>query len=81
MRAPFVPQLNSITDTSYFPTEDLENVPDAPAVAAQRQQKTHSRAEGSKENLPFIGYTYKRLWVLSQFLLMRSDYLTRKNAL
>jgi protein-serine/threonine kinase len=27
--SPHVPQLRSITDTSYFPTEDLEAVPDA----------------------------------------------------
>ena len=27
-RAPFIPQLTSITDTSYFPTEELSNVPE-----------------------------------------------------
>lgn len=30
MESPFVPVLTSITDTSYFPTEDLEKVPDHP---------------------------------------------------
>lgn len=30
IEAPFVPVLNSITDTSYFPTEDLEQIPDQP---------------------------------------------------
>lgn len=30
MESPFVPNLNSITDTSYFPTEDLDRVPDYP---------------------------------------------------
>lgn len=30
MESPFVPVLNSITDTSYFPTEDLDRVPDYP---------------------------------------------------
>ena len=28
-RAPFTPTLKSITDTSYFPMEDLEDVPEA----------------------------------------------------
>ncbi|CAG8474867.1 11277_t:CDS:2 [Racocetra fulgida] len=30
IEAPFVPNLKSITDTSYFPTEDLEKIPDTP---------------------------------------------------
>jgi protein-serine/threonine kinase len=41
-----VPHLRSITDTSYFPTEDLENVPDQPADAD---------ASGAKD-LAFLGY-------------------------
>ena len=28
--APFIPRLKSITDTSYFPTDELEQVPDEP---------------------------------------------------
>lgn len=44
--APFVPHLRSITDTSYFPTEDLENVPDQP---------TGADATGAKD-LAFLGY-------------------------
>jgi hypothetical protein len=44
--APFVPHLRSITDTSYFPTEDLENVPDQPAGAD---------TSGNKD-LAFLGY-------------------------
>ncbi|KAK9481239.1 kinase-like domain-containing protein [Lipomyces japonicus] len=73
--APFIPNLSSITDTSYFPTEDLENVPDAPGIlaanaAAKEQVQQANGDELAKENLPFIGYTYSRF-----------DYLTRKNAL
>lgn len=30
--AAHVPQLQSITDTSYFPTEDLDQVPDMPSM-------------------------------------------------
>ncbi|KAF8897557.1 kinase-like protein [Infundibulicybe gibba] len=48
--APFVPHLRSITDTSYFPTEDLEQVPeDAPADSSE-----------AGKDLAFLGYTFKR---------------------
>ncbi|EJD53736.1 AGC/NDR protein kinase [Auricularia subglabra TFB-10046 SS5] len=53
--APFVPHLRSITDTSYFPTEDLENVPEQPANAD---------TSGAKD-LAFLGYTFKRFAVSS----------------
>lgn len=46
IEAPFVPHLRSITDTSYFPTEDLENVPEQPAGAD---------TTGAKD-LAFLGY-------------------------
>ena len=44
--APFVPHLRSITDTSYFPTEDLEAVPDQPVGAD---------TDGSNKDLAFLG--------------------------
>lgn len=62
VNAPFKPQLKSITDTSYFPTEDLENIPDAPAIAAVRAHEDGNCAPYADDiGLPFIGYTYKRL--------------------
>ncbi len=45
--APFVPHLRSITDTSYFPTDELENVPDQPPGA--------DTSPANKE-LAFLGY-------------------------
>jgi len=45
--APFVPRLRSITDTSYFPTDDLEQVPDEPAGAD---------STGANKDLAFLGY-------------------------
>jgi protein-serine/threonine kinase len=52
LRAPFVPKLSSITDTTYFPTEDLEQVPEQPEPQA---------APGSDhKDLAFVGYTFKR---------------------
>ncbi|KAK3844720.1 MAG: putative serine/threonine-protein kinase orb6 [Linnemannia gamsii] len=68
MESPFVPVLNSITDTSYFPTEDLDRVPDYP-----EQHATDYMApdENSKQkDLAFVGYTFKRF-----------ESLTKRNAL
>lgn len=48
---PFVPHLRSITDTSYFPTEDLDQAPEeAPAESGGHAGK----------DLAFLGYTFKR---------------------
>lgn len=68
--APFIPKLRSITDTRFFPTDELENVPDSPAMSRANQQQQETSSQNTKEDLPFIGYTYSRF-----------DYLTRKNAL
>lgn len=70
--APFIPKLRSITDTRFFPTDELENVPDSPALSKAMEQREQILQNGGnvKEDLPFIGYTYSRF-----------DYLTRKNAL
>ena len=35
IEAPFEPQLTSITDTSYFPTEDLDKVPEQPPQSGE----------------------------------------------
>ena len=70
--APFIPKLRSITDTRFFPTDELENVPDSPALlkaVEQREQMMKSGA-GAKEDMPFKGNTYSRF-----------DKWTRKNAL
>ncbi|KAF8709076.1 AGC NDR protein kinase, partial [Rhizoctonia solani] len=54
--APFIPHLRSITDTSYFPTEEYENVPDQPAGAD---------TSGAHKDLAFLGYTFKRFSINS----------------
>ncbi|KAF9009042.1 AGC/NDR protein kinase [Cyathus striatus] len=53
--APFVPQLRSITDTSYFPTDEIEQVP------AESSPET---ADAGKD-LAFLGYTFKRFSISS----------------
>ena len=45
--APFIPRLRSITDTSYFPTDELEQVPDEPVGAD---------TTGASKDLAFLGY-------------------------
>ncbi|KAJ7368327.1 kinase-like domain-containing protein [Mycena albidolilacea] len=53
--APFVPHLRSLTDTSYFPVNELEQAPeDAPAVAGD-----------AAKDLAFLGYTFKRFSISS----------------
>ena len=46
---PFVPHLQSITDTSYFPTDDLGNLPD---------QLEKVEGIGAEKDLAFFGYAY-----------------------
>ncbi|CAL1700651.1 unnamed protein product [Somion occarium] len=57
IEAPFVPRLRSITDTSYFPTEELEQVPEEPSAGD---------ASGANKDLAFLGYTFKRFSISSQ---------------
>ncbi|KND01110.1 AGC/NDR/NDR protein kinase [Spizellomyces punctatus DAOM BR117] len=64
-RSPFIPQLKSITDTSYFPTEDLVGVPQQ--VGEQEHMGGDTGTNGTAEfmsnpgkDLAFVGYTFKR---------------------
>jgi hypothetical protein len=47
IEAPFIPRLRSITDTSYFPTDELDQVPDEPAGGD---------TTGANKELAFLGY-------------------------
>ncbi|KAI8325367.1 kinase-like protein [Martensiomyces pterosporus] len=63
-RPPWIPPLSSITDTSHFPTDEIDQNSSpfdsvAPVAESSEPQK----------DLAFVGYTYKRF-----------DMLTRKNA-
>lgn len=60
-RAPFEPRLTSEIDTTYFPTEELEQQA-ANAMDVDNQGTSHdSEHHDSPEmTLPFIGYTFKR---------------------
>jgi protein-serine/threonine kinase len=72
VEAPFIPKLRSVTDTRFFPTDELENVPDSPALLQAEKDREILKNKGldTKADLPFIGYTFSRF-----------EYLTRKNAL
>jgi protein-serine/threonine kinase len=67
---PFVPQLRSITDTAYFPTEDLEQVPQGVPPPEAQVVESNGLDGGDKKDLAFVGYTYSRF-----------DMLTRRGAL
>ena len=47
IEAPFIPRLRSITDTSYFPTDELEQVPEEPVGGD---------TTGANKDLAFLGY-------------------------
>lgn len=54
--APFVPHLRSITDTSYFPTDEIE----------QGNLDTPVSEGNANKDLAFLGYTFKRFTISSQ---------------
>lgn len=62
IRAPFEPRLTSNIDTTYFPTDEIDQTDNATMLKAQAiQQGRGVQVEESPEmSLPFIGYTFKR---------------------
>lgn len=53
MEPPMIPELKSITDTSYFPTDEIEEEPDfLPSPADD--------GSGRKKDLAFVGYTFRK---------------------
>lgn len=63
---PFVPHLQSITDTSYFPTDDLGNMPD---------QLEKVEGVGAEKDLAFLGYVVDV--IASIYLLLIFQILSR----
>ncbi|KAI8623329.1 serine/threonine protein kinase [Xylariaceae sp. FL1651] len=60
IRAPFEPRLTSAIDTTYFPTDEIDQTDNATVLKAQALA-TGKQAEDTPEmSLPFIGYTFKR---------------------
>ncbi|KAL9537829.1 Serine/threonine-protein kinase [Mucor bainieri] len=75
--SPHVPELKSITDTSYFPVEgELGSLSEIHQHSYPEEEDDRNSMDEDDEfdqqqkDLAFVGYTYKRF-----------DYLTRKNAL
>ena len=66
-KAPFVPELKSITDTSHFPTDEIADIS---KNLMDTKISTVSDTFAQKKDLAFVGYTFKKF-----------DYLTKKNAL
>lgn len=55
--APFIPRLKSITDTSYFPTDELEQVPEEPVS---------SDSAGANKDLAFLGCVQSSFFAMCQ---------------
>lgn len=64
IRAPFEPRLTSAIDTTYFPTDEIDQTDNATILKAQQAQAAAARTGEAEEapemSLPFIGYTFKR---------------------
>lgn len=61
IRAPFEPRLTSNIDTTYFPTDEIDQTDNATLLKAQAARNGNQQQEESPEmSLPFIGYTFKR---------------------
>ena len=67
IRAPFEPRLTSNIDTTYFPTDEIDQTDNATLIKAQQAAAAQQRGgmvgqpeESPEMSLPFIGYTFKR---------------------
>ncbi|KAH8650062.1 serine/threonine protein kinase, AGC family COT1 [Xylariales sp. PMI_506] len=61
IRAPFEPRLTSNLDTTYFPTDEIDQTDNATVLKAQALATGRTQTDEAPEmSLPFIGYTFKR---------------------
>ncbi|KAI1651547.1 serine/threonine-protein kinase cot-1 [Daldinia loculata] len=60
IRAPFEPRLTSAIDTTYFPTDEIDQTDNATALRNQAIAGGKPIEESPEMSLPFIGYTFKR---------------------
>jgi len=64
IRAPFEPRLTSNIDTTYFPTDEIDQTDNATLLKAQQAAQSRvgqgQQEESPEMSLPFIGYTFKR---------------------
>ncbi|KAI1636726.1 kinase-like domain-containing protein [Biscogniauxia mediterranea] len=60
IRAPFEPRLTSAIDTTYFPTDEIDQTDNATVLKAQALAAGKPIEDTPEMSLPFIGYTFKR---------------------
>ncbi|KAI1161736.1 serine/threonine protein kinase [Nemania serpens] len=60
IRAPFEPRLTSAIDTTYFPTDEIDQTDNATLLKAQALASGKQIEDAPEMSLPFIGYTFKR---------------------
>ncbi|KAL7746485.1 hypothetical protein RI367_008135 [Sorochytrium milnesiophthora] len=64
-KAPFIPELKSITDTSYFPTDELQHVPESMDNDAQGDANGATGVHDGNtmmkyKDLAFVGFTFRK---------------------
>ena len=59
-RPPFVPQLTSMIDTSYFPLDDMEKLNSNAITGNTMGPNTMDLVRNPNKDLAFVGYTFKR---------------------
>ncbi|RKP19315.1 serine/threonine-protein kinase orb6 [Rozella allomycis CSF55] len=64
-KPPFVPELTSLTDTRYFPTDELEDVPQD-LTTNHLTENLKSSTLIRRRDLAFVGYTYKRFDMMTR---------------
>ncbi|KAJ1500252.1 Serine/threonine-protein kinase [Coelomomyces lativittatus] len=62
MKPPFLPELKSITDTSYFPTEELKHI----ATNIDEEDVETSQTKPLYKDLAFIGFTFRKFETIRQ---------------
>jgi protein-serine/threonine kinase len=60
IRAPFEPRLTSAIDTTYFPTDEIDQTDNATLLRQQALASGTPVEDTPEMSLPFIGYTFKR---------------------
>ncbi|KNE71327.1 AGC/NDR/NDR protein kinase [Allomyces macrogynus ATCC 38327] len=65
-RPPFVPELKSITDTSYFPTDELTHISTSVGGSEDQSAEGGNAAEGIFKDLAFVGFTFRKFETIRQ---------------
>jgi protein-serine/threonine kinase len=63
-KPPFIPELKSITDTSYFPTDELEHI--SSSIGQDEPSNELLSANNLYKDLAFVGFTFRKFETIRQ---------------